>query len=221
MISVSDILASLRGKLIVSCQAYPGEPLRRPDITAAIRSEFGKGAARRIRREDKIPAVLYGSGTDPVHLTLPGHETMLAVKVSNALLNLDIEGRKQLALVKDVPAGQGVSYAHAYVTDRDTRLGLVPLGYADGVPRAASNAGPVLVNGRRLAIAGRVCMDQFMLDLGPASEAQAGDEVVLFGSASAGEPTAEDWAAVTGTISYEIVTRMSTRLPHYYRTEAL
>lgn len=73
-----------------------------PDITATLRTEFGKGAARRIRREDKIPAVLYGSNTDPVHLTLPGHETMLATKVSNALLNLDIEGRKQLALVKDV-----------------------------------------------------------------------------------------------------------------------
>ena len=73
-----------------------------PDITAAIRTEFGKGAARRIRRADQIPAVLYGSNTEPVHLTLPGHETMLAVKMSNALLNLDIEGRKQLALVKDV-----------------------------------------------------------------------------------------------------------------------
>ncbi len=73
-----------------------------PDITAAIRTEFGKGAARRIRRADQIPAVLYGSNTEPVHLTLPGHETMLAVKMSNALLNLDIKGRKQLALVKDV-----------------------------------------------------------------------------------------------------------------------
>ncbi|WP_040159972.1 50S ribosomal protein L25/general stress protein Ctc [Mobilicoccus massiliensis] len=72
-------------------------------IAAAIRTEFGKGAARRIRRDHKIPAVLYGSGTDPVHLTLPGHETMLAVKVSNALLDLEIEGgKRQLALVKDV-----------------------------------------------------------------------------------------------------------------------
>ncbi|GAB48667.1 50S ribosomal protein L25/general stress protein Ctc [Mobilicoccus pelagius] len=73
-----------------------------PQIPASLRTEFGKGAARRIRRDDKIPAVLYGSGTDPVHLTLPGHETMLATKVDNALLELDIEGSKQLALVKDV-----------------------------------------------------------------------------------------------------------------------
>ena len=71
-------------------------------IVAEKRTEFGKGAARRVRREHKIPAVLYGHGTDPVHLTLPGHETMLAVKVANAVLSLQIDGKEQLALVKDV-----------------------------------------------------------------------------------------------------------------------
>lgn len=124
----------------------------------------------------------------------------------------------RLTLVKEVPAGQGVSYGHTYVTERDTRLGLVPLGYADGIPRSASNAAPMLVGQRRLAIAGRVCMDQVVLDLGPDSDAQAGDEVVLFGSAAEGEPTAQDWAVASGTINYEIVTRMSTRLPHFYRS---
>ena len=71
-------------------------------ITAEKRTEFGKGAARRIRRESKIPAVLYGHGNDPIHLTLPGHDTMLAVKTANAVLNLVIDGKDQLALVKDV-----------------------------------------------------------------------------------------------------------------------
>lgn len=72
-------------------------------ITAEKRSEFGKGAARRIRRADKVPAVLYGHGTDPVHLTLPGHDTMMALKYSNAVLEIDIEGeQRQLALAKDV-----------------------------------------------------------------------------------------------------------------------
>ncbi|MFK5633313.1 MULTISPECIES: 50S ribosomal protein L25/general stress protein Ctc [unclassified Ornithinimicrobium] len=71
-------------------------------ISAEKRTEFGKGAARRIRRADKIPAVLYGHGTEPVHLTLPGHETMMALKVSNAVLTLDVEGAEQLALAKDV-----------------------------------------------------------------------------------------------------------------------
>ena len=71
-------------------------------IPAEKRTEFGKGAARRIRRADKVPAVLYGHGTDPVHLSLPGHATMMALKVQNAVLTLDIEGEQQLALAKDV-----------------------------------------------------------------------------------------------------------------------
>ncbi|MCA0436247.1 MAG: 50S ribosomal protein L25/general stress protein Ctc [Austwickia sp.] len=71
-------------------------------ITAEQRTEFGKGAARRIRRARKIPAVLYGHGSDPIHLTLPGHETMMAVKTANAVLGLRIDGKEQLALVKDV-----------------------------------------------------------------------------------------------------------------------
>lgn len=72
------------------------------NISAEKRTEFGKGAARRTRREGKVPAVLYGHGTDPVHLSLPGHATMMALKVQNAVLTLDIEGDEQLALVKDV-----------------------------------------------------------------------------------------------------------------------
>jgi large subunit ribosomal protein L25 len=73
-------------------------------ITAEMRTEFGKGAARRIRRDHKIPAVVYGHGNDPVHLTLPGHDTMMAIKHggANALLELDIEGKSQLALTKQV-----------------------------------------------------------------------------------------------------------------------
>ena len=118
----------------------------------------------------------------------------------------------RLGLVKRVPAGQGVSYLHRYTTQRRTTLGLVPLGYADGIPRNATNVGPVLAAGARRTIAGTVCMDQFMLDLGD-DAARVGDEVVLFGPGDDGEPTAEDWARATGTISYEIVTRLGPRLP--------
>ena len=128
--------------------------------------------------------------------------------------------RARLALVKRVPARQGVSYGHRYVTDRPTDLGLVPLGYADGVPRHGSGGdgapgAPVLAAGRIRTVAGRVCMDQFMIDLGD-SGARAGDEVVLFGDGGAGEPTAQDWADACGTISYEIVTRFGPRLPRTY-----
>jgi alanine racemase len=123
--------------------------------------------------------------------------------------------RSTVALTKRVPAGTGVSYGHAYTTDREARLALVPLGYADGVPRAATNAGPVLLGGRRRTISGRVCMDQFVLDVGD-DEVEAGDDVVLFGPGTGGEPTAQEWADVLGTISYEIVTRIGARVPRTY-----
>lgn len=123
--------------------------------------------------------------------------------------------RAALVLVKRVPAGSGVSYGHTYTTERETTLGLVPLGYADGVPRNAGNSGPVLAAGRRRTVAGRVCMDQLVLDLGD-DPAEVGDEVVLFGTGDDGEPTAQDWADATGTISYEIVTRVGPRVPRVY-----
>ncbi|WP_392544593.1 alanine racemase [Oryzobacter sp. 24SJ04S-52] len=119
----------------------------------------------------------------------------------------------RLAGVKKAPAGQGVSYGHEYTTTQDTLLGLVPMGYADGVPRSAGNRGPVLAGGRRYTLAGRVCMDQVVLDLGPDATVQPGDEVVLLGRGADGEPTAQDWAEAAGTINYEIVTRMGPRLP--------
>ncbi|MDR1635564.1 MAG: alanine racemase [Bifidobacteriaceae bacterium] len=121
-----------------------------------------------------------------------------------------------LSLVKTVAAGQGLSYGHAYVTPTRTVTGLVPAGYADGIPRAATNRGPVRVGGRNLTIAGRVCMDQFVLDLGPDAADQAGDRVVLFGPGAQGEPTAQDWADAVGTISYEITTRLPAHLPRIY-----
>lgn len=128
--------------------------------------------------------------------------------------------RSRVALVKRVGAGQGVSYGHTYTTAEPTTLALVPLGYADGVPRHASGAGPLSVGGRRHSVAGRVCMDQVVVDLGPdGGDVREGDEVVLFGPGDDGEPTAQDWAEAAGTISYEIVARMSSRLPRRYTGE--
>ncbi|MEE1928042.1 alanine racemase [Streptomyces sp. TRM 70351] len=120
-----------------------------------------------------------------------------------------------LASVKRVPGGHGVSYGHAYTTPGDTTLALVPVGYADGVPRHASGSGPVLVAGKWRTIAGRVAMDQFVVDLG-GDAARAGDEAVLFGPGDRGEPTAEDWARAVGTIGYEIVTRVGARVPRVH-----
>ncbi len=123
--------------------------------------------------------------------------------------------RAAASSVKRVRAGEGVSYGHEYTTSRATTLVLVPLGYADGVPRHAGNAGPVWVNGARFTVSGRVCMDQIVVDVGDL-EVAPGDPVVLFGPGRDGEPTAQDWADVVGTIHYEIVTRIGPRVRRRY-----
>jgi len=121
----------------------------------------------------------------------------------------------RLALVKAVPGGHGVSYGHHYVTPGETTLGLVPVGYADGIPRHASGTGPVQVAGKWRTVAGRVAMDQFVVDLG-GDTPEVGEEVLLFGNGERGEPTAEDWGRACGTLSYEIVTRIGARVPRRY-----
>jgi alanine racemase len=124
--------------------------------------------------------------------------------------------RARLALVKRVPAGTGVSYGHRYTTTRETTLGLVPLGYADGIPRGALGLPLVFARGRRWPVAGTVCMDQFVVDFGdePVTE---GDEVVIFGPGDDGEPTAQEWGETLGTISYEMVTSIGARVQRTYR----
>ncbi|SER21415.1 alanine racemase [Microlunatus flavus] len=124
--------------------------------------------------------------------------------------------RAQLALVKRVAAGTGVSYGWTWTAPSDTVVGLVPLGYADGVPRHAGNVAEVAVGGRRAPVRGRICMDQLVVELGPDAREEPGDEVTLFGGGPEA-PTAADWAEVCGTIGYEIVTRIGARVPRVYR----
>jgi alanine racemase len=125
--------------------------------------------------------------------------------------------RAQLANVKVVQRGAGVSYGHTWHAERPTLLGLVPLGYGDGIPRHAGNTGEVGRGGARAPIRGRICMDQFVIDLGdPSAGAEVGEEITLFGPGDHGEPTAADWAEWCGTIGYEIVTRIGGRVPRTY-----
>ena len=123
--------------------------------------------------------------------------------------------RAAVAAVRRVPAGQGVSYGYTHRTDGETTLALVPLGYADGVPRAASGAAAVRIGGATFPVAGRIAMDQFVVDVGDA-EVHVGDEVVLFGDPTLGVPSATEWADAAGTINYEIVTRIGARVPRRY-----
>jgi alanine racemase len=127
--------------------------------------------------------------------------------------------RARVALTKRVPAGQGVSYGHTYVTDRPATLALIPVGYADGVLRAAGNRAPIRLAGANRTVAGRISMDQLVLDCGD-DPVSPGDVAILFGSGAGGEPTADDWAAALDTINYEIVARMgSARMPRVYDGE--
>lgn len=124
--------------------------------------------------------------------------------------------RARLAMVKRVPAGTGVSYGHRYVTSRETTLGLLPIGYADGVPRSATGKPLLFARGRRWQAAGTVCMDQVVIDFGD-EPVSVGDEVVLFGPGDGGEATAQEWGEVLGTISYEIVTGIGGRVARSYQ----
>jgi len=123
--------------------------------------------------------------------------------------------RTRLAQVKQVPPGTGVSYGHRYMTTAETTLGLIPLGYNEGIPREGTNKAPVLIRGQRLVISGTVCMNQCVVDAGRLPIAE-GDEVVLFGPGDLGEPTAQEWADLLGTISYDIVARFTGKIPRSY-----
>ena len=155
-------------------------------------------------RFDLVRVGIATYGLDPA----PGHTPDLGLVPA-------MTARASLALVKDVEEDTAVSYGRTWTAERPTRLGLVPVGYADGLPRAGSNHAEVLVAGARRPVRGRICMDQLVVELDPElgdAEVQAGDDAVIFGPGAQGEPTAQDWAEACGTISYEIVTRVGGRL---------
>ena len=123
-----------------------------------------------------------------------------------------------VAMVRSIKAGDGVSYGHTWIADRDTTVALLPIGYADGVFRNLSNRLEVWINGRRRPGVGRICMDQFVVDLGPGPvDVTEGDDAILFGPGDDGEPTTQDWADLLGTINYEIVTSPRGRVTRLYR----
>ncbi|ODQ94615.1 alanine racemase [Mycolicibacterium holsaticum] len=124
-----------------------------------------------------------------------------------------------VTLVRSIRAGDGVSYGHTWIAERDTTLGLMPIGYADGVFRVLSGRIDVLINGRLRRNVGRICMDQFVVDLGPDADVAEGDEAILFGPGTHGEPTAQDWADLLGTINYEVVTSPRGRVVRTYRAD--
>lgn len=152
---------------------------------------------------------LYGLSPDVINM---GDSNSLGLKPAMKLF-------AKLQLVKAVKAGQSVGYGGTAITKSDTKLGVVTLGYADGVPRNANNSAGIFVAGKRAPLIGRVSMDQFVVDLGADSLAKTGDEVIVFGDGSKGEYTIDEWAKACGTINYEIVTRIGVRVPRIYSRE--
>ena len=152
---------------------------------------------------------LYGLSPDVTNM---GDSKSLGLKPAMKLF-------AKLQLVKSVKAGQSVGYGGTAITKSDTKLGVVTLGYADGVPRNANNSAGIYVAGKRAPIIGRVSMDQFVVDLGLDSLAKIGDEVIVFGDGSQGEYTIDEWAKACATINYEIVTRIGVRVPRIYSRE--
>lgn len=198
---------------------HPANDAQEAVFVAAVEELVAAGIEPRLRHLSNSPATLtrpaahfdlvrvgiaaYGIRPDP-GMTYPTPLTPV----------LTLRGR--LAQVKRIPAGAKVSYGQTWTAPRETTVGLVPLGYGEGIPVAASNAAEVLVGGSRAPLVGRVCMDQFVVDLGERS-ASPGDEVVLLGPGHDGEPTAEDWAVASGTIAYEVVTRLGGRIVRTYK----
>jgi alanine racemase len=160
-------------------------------------------------RFDLVRVGLLCYGLDPAPGLMPDLGVVPAMTVQTPL-----------AMAKAIPAGTGVSYGHTWIAERPTTVGLVPVGYAEGVPRHASSRAEVWVAGRRRPVRGRICMDQFVVDL-DGDLPPPGEPVVLFGTGTRGEPTAQDWAEACDTINYEIVCRIGGRLHRRYVGAAL
>lgn len=199
-----------------------------PEADAAQCAQFDRGIAA-ARQAGLAPALLHIAATAAALTEPDARYTM--VRIGIGLYGLSPWGAglpagleltpvmtlaARVAAVRRVATGTAASYDYTWRAERDTTLVLVPLGYADGIPRQASGRAQVAINGVKYPVVGRVAMDQFIVDVGDAP-VQLGDEVVLFGDPRQGLPSAEDWADAAGTINYEIVTRIGQRVPRSTR----
>ena len=161
----------------------------------------------------RLGIAIYGLSPDFSHM---GSSEKLNLKPAMSI-------RARIHLVKDIPAGSQVGYGGSAITKVDTKLGVIAMGYSDGIPRNANSEAGVMVGNKRAPIIGRVSMDQFVVDLGRDSSAKAGDWAYIIGSnpsdsyTSASSYTADSWASASATINYEIVTRIAARVKRIYQ----
>ena len=201
-----------------SSPADDAAQLRRFEDALALAAEAGLRPELRHLAATEAAITTPATRFDLVRLGIGVYGLSPAGGVDAAALGLRpvMELAAEVAAVRRVPAGTGVSYGFTFHTERETTLALIPVGYADGVPRSASNRGVVAIGGVRYPNVGRIAMDQFVIDVGDAPVA-VGDRAVLWGDPASGVPSADDWAHAAGTINYEIVTRLGGRVPRSYR----
>lgn len=195
----------------------PANKLQEERFNAALEVATGLGIEVPVRHLANSAGALLRpqSRFDLVRIGLAGYGLSPALNVDPTFgLRPVMTLRSTLINVKTIPAGEGVSYGHRFVADEPTRIGLVPVGYGDGIARSSTGA-HVFVGGKRAPIIGAVCMDQFLINLNEI-DAKIGDEVILFGPGAEGEPTANDWAETCGTINYEVITRLGGRIHRAY-----
>jgi|HubBroStandDraft_1064217.scaffolds.fasta_scaffold02513_10 alanine racemase len=204
----------------LACADLPGHPsidIQLAAFVEALDQAHRHGARPQVRHLANTPALLTrpdtwfdlvrpGGGVTGL-CTLPGGPP--------GWLRPAMTVRTHLIQAKRLPAGIGVSYGHRYFTAAETTLGLIPLGYNEGIPRSGRNTAPVLIRGARMTISGTVCMNQCVIDAHDVP-IEEGDEVVLFGPGDHGEPTAQEWADLLDTLSYDIVTRFTAKIPRSY-----
>jgi alanine racemase len=187
------------------------------------------GLLEELKNKGLCPPVRHAANSAAVYLYPDSYFDMVRVGISMYGLHPSEATREQidlqpafslkarLSFVKRLPGGEGVSYGRKYKTPAATVIGTVPAGYGDGYSRLFSNKSQVLVDGRRYPAVGNICMDQFMVDLGPNSTAKVGDEVVLIGRQGGEEISVDELAAILGTINYEVVCMINARVPRVYK----
>ena len=213
MVSVRGIWSHLAN----AGEAEDREQVRRFEVALAEAAQAGLRPELRHIAASAGALTLPESRYDLVRIGIGAYGLSPLEGKSSAQLGLRpvMELSAEIVSVKRVPLDSGVSYGYTYRTPAETTVVLVPLGYADGVPRSASSAAPVSINGKTYRISGRVAMDQFVVDVGD-DEVAVGDRAILFGDPATGVPSADDWAAAAGTINYEIVTRIGPRVTRVF-----
>ena len=198
------------------------------DYTAYQISRF-KDLIQRLEAEGICPPVKHAANSAGLYLYPDAHFDMVRVGISLyglhpgdatrrvADLRPALSLKARLSFTKNLARGEGVSYGRTYKAPCDTVIATVPAGYGDGYSRLLSNKAEVLIGGRRYPAVGNICMDQFMVDVGPDSTVKADDEVILIGRQDNEEISADEIASLLGTINYEVVCMINGRVPRVYK----